>query len=93
MQGTDKQIAWAEQIRTAFIADVRTMEQQQAARAAAAGQGAEWAATVSGIIAQAEAQNDAAWWIDNRDALSVGGRGKAFQAMYRAAAEQVAKAK
>mgnify|MGYP003346624611 CR=1 FL=1 len=52
---------------------------------------AQFDATIADVIAQAEAKNDAAWWIDNRQHTSVAGRGQIITEMYKAAVAKVSK--
>lgn len=91
MNGSEKQIQWATKIRAQFIADVQAEQERQQPRADKAGQGEQWRATMAQVVALAEAQDSAAWWIDNRDKLSIPGRGAAFGEFYKAALAQVAK--
>jgi len=65
LTGSEKQIAWANQIRGKVLAELAELKQQ----AAAAGNdwdGAE-AATVRGLVDQILAHTAASWWIDNRN--------------------------
>ena len=91
MTGSQKQIEWANKIQAEYIRDVRNMQTQNAKPAEKAGQLDQWNATMDDVVAQAEAKQDAAWWIDNRQHTSVGGRGQIFRDMYTAAVAKVAK--
>lgn len=91
MNGTAKQIEWATKIQAEYIRDVRKMQEQNAKPAEKAGQLAQWDAAMDDVVAQAEAKQDAAWWIDNRQHTSVGGRGQIFRDMYTAAVAKVSK--
>lgn len=70
LTGSEKQIAWAERIRAAFVArmtdeiakNARVLSREDAERAA---QQAEW--TRAALTAAVSAQTSAAWWIDHRE--------------------------
>lgn len=64
LEGSDKQVAWAGDIRT------RIMEEMRDARQTMAGQGAgrEDLERADAIIAWMAAQPSAAWWIDHKTA-------------------------
>ncbi len=91
MTGSQKQIEWATKIQAEYIRDVRKLQEMNAKPAEKAGQLSQWNATIDDVVAQAEAKQDAAWWIDNRQHTSVGGRGQIFRDMYTAAVAKVAK--
>lgn len=91
MIGSQKQIEWATKIQAEYIRDVRKQQEQNTAAATKAGQIEQWNAVMSDVVAQAEARQDAAWWIDNRQHTSVGGRGQIFRDMYTAAVAKVSK--
>jgi hypothetical protein len=91
MIGSQKQIEWATKIQQQFIGDVRTWHANNAKAAEKASQLAQWDAAIADVVAQAEARQDAAWWIDNRHETSVGGRGKIIREMYTAAVAKVSK--
>lgn len=57
LQGSEKQIAWAEQIRGKLIAEIDTRKPK--------GNFREY------LIAEISAHTEAHWWIDNRDSMSV----------------------
>lgn len=89
MTGSAKQIEWATKIQAQYIKDVRQEQQANAAAAGKAGQLAQWNAAMDDVVAQAETQQRAAWWIDNRQHTSVAGRGQIFRDMYTAAVAKV----
>lgn len=89
MTGSQKQIEWATKIQAEYIQDVRDMQARNAKPAEKAGQLTQWNATMDDVIAQAETKQEAAWWIDNRQHTSVGGRGQIFRDMYTAAVAKV----
>lgn len=64
LEGTPKQIAWAESIRVKAIADAE-------AAIAATATTAERKAQVAPLLAQLKGENSAAWWIDNRKRTGV----------------------
>lgn len=89
MQGTPKQIEWATKIQAEYIRDVRKKQEWNAKAAEKAGQLTQWNAAMDDVVAQAEANQNAAWWIDNRQHTSIGGR--IFRDMYTAAVAKVSK--
>ncbi len=92
MTGSIKQIEWAIKIQAEFIRDVRNTQQGKAKAAEKAGQLPQWNATMDDVVAQAEAKQDAAWWINNRQhTLVVAGQGagQIFRDMYTAAVQKV----
>lgn len=64
LTGSDKQVAWANQIRGKFLAELDGIK----AQAAAAGQ--DWdspvAAETRALVDKVLAHTDSSWWIDNR---------------------------
>lgn len=90
MTGSEKQIQWATKIQQQFIGEVRQWHASNAKAAAQAGQTAQWDAAIADVIAQAEAETRAAWWIDNR--AKTGFKGEVWAAMYTAAVERVKEA-
>lgn len=72
MKGSEKQIAWAQQIRAEFLTEMNAMldwakSDPQALRDMEIGQDA--VANAETIIRGIEAVDQAPWWIDNRDRL------------------------
>ncbi len=65
MQGTDKQVTWANDIKAAQIASVRSYFAASYARAEKAGQGEQFRKVVADVIALMEAEESADWWISN----------------------------
>lgn len=80
LTGTEKQIEWAEQIRTKTLAAVRVAEVETMITTYATKQPAA-AAAVRKALDIVTAEASAAWWIDNRDQtlkLLVGRIGKSL---------------
>lgn len=64
---TDKQIAWANDIRAGFIAEIKKYGAGKMATAVKAGQGETWQRVIDTAVTSAEAiEADAQCWIDNR---------------------------
>jgi hypothetical protein len=92
MTGSSKQIEWATKIQAEYIRDVRKQQEYKAKDAEKAGQLVQWNAAMDDVVAQAEAKQDAAWWIDNRQHTTVvmgQGAGQIFRDMYTAAVAKI----
>ena len=66
LTGSEKQISWANRIRTEKIADLEKLFDSWASQRTTANS-AQIDAVVSSVIEFVRKQTSAAWWIDNRD--------------------------
>ena len=65
MQGTDKQVTWATDIRRKAVAEATARFERTYKDADAAGQGEAFRRAAARTLAMLEANEDAAWWINN----------------------------
>lgn len=66
MKGSEKQVKWAEEIKTGFSG-----KEENLIRAVQSKTRPEFASKVAEVVEKISTIDDASWWIENREALSV----------------------